>query len=107
MVRRTWNLEPGTWNLELETGDSPMELGTNRGADVQPLQAHLRDKPAKEPYARKAVLPSRAPFELAQGWPRCEGGRQYVNVAGWHPAVRLLERQSRKRKYTKITDKVF
>ncbi len=60
-------------------------------ADEQPLQALLRGEPAKEPSAKGSdtaqPTPNRAPFELAQGWPRCEGGRQYVNVASWHPAV--------------------
>ena len=27
-------------------------------ADEQPLQAHLRDKPAKEPSAKEAVQPN-------------------------------------------------
>lgn len=64
------------------------------------------DKPAKEPSAKESgtaqPTPNRAPFELAQGWPRCEGGRQYVNVASWHPAE-SDKRQSRKNKPLDIT----
>ena len=41
-------------------------------ADEQPLQAHLRDKPAKEPSAKES------------GTAQCQ--------TSWHPAVRLLER---------------
>lgn len=59
MVRR--NLEPGT-------GDSPMKLETNRVADEQPLQAHLRNKSAKEPSAKEAVQPNA----------RCTGIRLWI-----------------------------
>lgn len=46
--------------------------------DEQPLQAHLRDKPAKEPSAKES------------GTAQCQ--------TSWHPAVELLERQGRRKK---------
>ena len=63
-----------------------------RGAKEE--KQSLKEPSAKECYTAQPT-PNRASFELAQGWPRCEGGRQYVNVASLLPAVRLLERQSR------------
>jgi len=60
------------------------QVGRSRHKWLTPLEPSAKESGTAQP------TPNRAPFELAQGWPRCEGGRQYVNVASWHPAVDYL-----------------